>query len=210
VLRLVLLIGAIGFAVVVLFAIATALGVPLLTDPGRYLELGAPGSTALACGLLVADVLLPVPSSLLLAYLGAAHGIVIGAALGTAAHALGGAIGFGIGRASRGPIDRWIGEAERARIDGLLARWGMLGIAASRPLPVLAETVAIVGGTSRGISWPRFLAAATAGSAAYAAVNAAAGAEAREGSFGLAIASALGIAIVLWLCGRFILPARRK
>jgi hypothetical protein len=75
---------------------------------------------------------------------------------------------------------------------------------------VIAETVTIVAGTSRGMGWLRFVAAATAGSAAYAAVNAAAGAEAREGSFGLAIASAVAIAIVLWLCGRVILPARRK
>jgi len=208
--RLLLLIAAIGFAVIAMFAVATALGVPLLTDPGRYLTLGAPGSTALACALLVADVILPVPSSLLLAYLGAAHGVVIGAALGAAAHALGGLIGFGIGRASRGAIDRWIGPEERSRIDRLLARWGMLGIAASRPIPVIAETVTIVAGTSHGMGSLRFTAAAVAGSGAYAVVNAAAGQQAREGSFGLAIAAALVIAIVLWLCGRFILPIRRK
>jgi len=210
VLRLLLLIAAIGLVVIAIFGVATALGVPILTDPLEYLELGAPTSTALACALLVADVVLPVPSSLLLAYLGAAHGVIIGTALGTAAHALGGAIGFGIGRASRGPLDRWIGPDERARIDDLLVRWGMLGIAASRPVPVIAETVTIVAGTSRGVGWWRFLAAATAGSAAYAAVNAAAGQQAREGSFGLAIAAAIAIAIVLWLCSRIILPIRRK
>lgn len=203
--RLVLLFGAIVLAVIAIFAIAAIAGVPLLTDPARYLELGAPGSTALACGLLVADFALPVPSSLLHAYLGAAHGALVGTLLGAAAHLAGGAIAFGLGRLSADAVGRWIGAEEHARVDAMLGRWGILGIAATRPVPVLAEAVAIVAGTTKSIGWARFLVAAAGGGIPYAAINAAAGAEAREGSYGLAIGAALGIAVALWF-----LPIARK
>ena len=186
--RLLLLFGGIALGVIAIFAIAVALGAPLSA---------VPSSSGLACALLVADVLLPVPSSLLLAYLGAVHGVWLGAALGAGSHLAGGAIGFGIGRASRGAVGRWMGDAERDRVDALLGRWGILGIAATRPVPVLAETVAIVAGTSRAIGWTRFLVAAAAGGAPYAVINAAAGSQAREGSFGLAVAAAVAIAIAL-------------
>lgn len=197
--RLLLLFGAVVTVVIAIFAVAAIAGVPWLTDPTRYLELGAPASSALACGLLVADFALPVPSSLLHAYLGAAHGALVGTLLGAAAHLVGGAIGFGIGRLSAGAVGRWIGDEEHGRVDAMLGRWGILGIAATRPVPVLAEAVAIVAGTTRSIGWGRFVVAATAGGVPYAAINAAAGAEAREGSYGLAVGAAIVIAVALWI-----------
>lgn len=200
--RLLLLIAGIAGAVLVTFGIAMALGVPVLTETERYLAAGGTAATALAVGLLVADVVLPVPSSLLLAYLGATHGVVVGAALGTAANVAAAALGFAIGRLSRGAIGRWLGDQDRARVDALLARWSLLGIAASRPIPVLAETVAIVSGTSRSTGWGRFLLAATAGAAPYAVINAAAGSQARDGNFAVALLACLAIGGLLWLVGR--------
>lgn len=199
--RLLVLFGGIALVILAIFAVAEALGASFLD---------APSSSGLACALLVADFALPVPSSLLLAYLGAMHGVWLGAALGAGSHLAGGAIGFGIGRASRGAVGRWMGEAERERVDALLGRWGILGIAATRPIPVLAETVAIVSGTSASMSWVRFLVAAAAGGAPYAVINAAAGSQAREGSFGLAVGVAAGIAIALWLGSRIFLRRARK
>lgn len=186
-----LLVGGIAAIVIAVFAIAGALG----------LELAA-SSSAVACALLVADVVLPVPSSLLLAWLGAEHGVVAGAALGAAAHTAGGALGFALGRLAERPIGRWIGEAERARVDRLIARWGIAGVAASRPVPVLAETVAIAAGLSRGLGGGRFVLAAAAGSLPYAAINAAAGAEAREGDVGVALGAAVVIAIAAAIFSR--------
>lgn len=199
--RLLVLFGGIALVVIATLGIAHALGVSFLDSPG---------SSGAACALLVADFALPVPSSLLLAYLGAAHGVWLGAALGAGSHLAGGAIGFAIGRASRGAVGRWMGEADRARADGLLERWGMLGIAATRPIPVLAEAVAIIAGTSRSVGWSRYLAAAAASGFPYAAINAAAGSQARQGSFGLAVAVAVGIAIALWLGSRIFLRRQRK
>lgn len=199
--RLLLLSGGIALAILASFLIAEAAGLSFLETPT---------STGLACALLVADVVLPVPSSLLLAYLGAAHGVWLGAALGAGSHLAGGAIGYGIGAASRGAIGRWIGEAERARVDALLGRWGIVGIAATRPVPILAETVAIISGASPSIGLVRFLVAAAAGGAPYAVINAAAGAQAREGSFGLAVGAAIAIAIALWLGRRIFLRSTGK
>ncbi|MCB9564706.1 MAG: VTT domain-containing protein [Kofleriaceae bacterium] len=200
--RMLLLVTAIAVAVIALFGLAEAAGVPVLTAPERYLAAGGAGASALAMGLLAADIVLPVPSSLVIAYLGAAHGAAIGAALATAAVLAGALVGFAIGRASRGAIGRWVGEAERARLDALLARWSMAGVAATRPVPVLAETVAVVAGTSPTLGWGRFAIAAGLGIVPFAALNAAAGAEARDGSFGLAVVAALVIGAALWLIGR--------
>jgi uncharacterized membrane protein YdjX (TVP38/TMEM64 family) len=199
--RLLLLFGGIALVVIATFGLAEALGASFLD---------APSSSGVACALLVADFALPVPSSLLLAYLGAVHGVWMGAALGGAAHLAGGAIGFAIGRASRGAVGRWMGEEQRRDADALLERWGILGIAATRPIPVLAEAVAIIAGTSRSTGWGRFLVAAAAGGFPYAVINAAAGSQAREGSFGLAVGVAVGIAIALWLGSRIFLHRRRK
>ena len=49
-----------------LFALVEALGVPLLADPWAALERGGAVAAALGVSLLVADVFIPVPSSLVM------------------------------------------------------------------------------------------------------------------------------------------------
>jgi len=82
----------------VLFFIVEALGVPLLADPTPWLKRGGVLAAALGVGLLIADVLLPVPSSLVMV----AHGALFGVALGTLLSLLGSVgaalFGFAIGR----------------------------------------------------------------------------------------------------------------
>lgn len=38
--------------------------------------------------------------------------------------------------------------------DRLLARWGLLAVVVTRPVPVLADTAAVLGGTAR-LGWGR-------------------------------------------------------
>ncbi len=200
--KMIVLVAGIAAAVLAVFGVAAALGAPVVAAPERLVAAGGATATAIAVALLAADALLPVPSSLLLAYLGAAHGAPLGAAIGAAAHLAGGLAGFAIGRAAGGAIGRWLGDAERARVDAWLARYSLAGIAASRPLPVLAETVAIAAGTSRAVSWPAFALAAAAGTLPFAALNAAAGASARDGDLGLAVVAAAVVGAALWAASR--------
>ena len=143
------LFGGLLFALFgLLFVLVEALALPLLEDPSPWLEHGGTGAALLGVGLLVVDVLLPIPSNLVMI----AHGALFGVAVGTLLSLLGsmGAFlaGFWIGRRGGPLLARFVPPEERARADRLLGRWGVLAILASRPLPLLAETVAVLAGAS--------------------------------------------------------------
>jgi uncharacterized membrane protein YdjX (TVP38/TMEM64 family) len=150
-----------GFFLLLFFAVE-ALGVQLLRDPTPWLRHGGVLAAALGVGLLVADVLLPVPSSLVMV----AHGALFGVALGTLLSLLGsmGAalFGFAIGRRGGKLLERLVTPQERARADKMLARWGALAVVVTRPVPILAETTAIMTGAS-SFGWPRMALASFAG-----------------------------------------------
>jgi membrane protein DedA with SNARE-associated domain len=91
--------------------------------------------------------------------------------------------------------------AQRRRADRLLARWGALAIVVTRPVPVLAETVAVLAGTSP-LRWPAALLAATVGTAVPAVLYAAAGAAAADAVDGvLVFGLVMALAAVLVLAG---------
>ena len=146
-----------------LFFIVEALGVPLLTDPTPWMNHGGVLAATVGVGLLIADVLLPVPSSLVMV----AHGALFGVTLGTVLSLLGSVgaalFGFALGRRGGRWLERIVTREERARADQLLNRWGALAIIVTRPIPLLAETVAIMAGAS-SLGWGRVTLAALAGS----------------------------------------------
>jgi uncharacterized membrane protein YdjX (TVP38/TMEM64 family) len=132
----------------VLFGIAEWLQVPILTDPGPLLAEGGWIAAAVGVGLLVVDVALPVPSSLVMIAHGALFGVVGGTLLSLLG-ALGAALfGFWVGRRGGPLFARLVPEDERRRADALLQEWGDLAIVVTRPVPILAETVAILAGAS--------------------------------------------------------------
>lgn len=114
-------------------------------------------------GLLVADLLVPLPSTVIMSALGYVYGLWLGGLLATVG-ALGSAM---VGYA----LCRWIGEPMAVRLAGkaglangraLFAKCGPWLVALSRWLPVLAEVVACLAGMTR-VPWGRFLFAATCG-----------------------------------------------
>lgn len=125
--------------------------------------------------LLAADVLLPVPSSLVGAACGAWWGAGVGTLVGALGLTLGSMLGWAIGRrAGAGGIGRWVGDAECRRIESWFARRGPWIVALLRPVPVLAEASAILAGVAR-MPWPRYLAISTLANVATAFSYAAAG-----------------------------------
>lgn len=112
-----------------LFAIVRAADVAVLIDPRpTFAGLGAVAALA-AVGLLVADVVLPVPSSLIMVWLGASQGWLAGAALSLAGCVGATVLAFWLGRRGSPLFERLVPPHERARADALLARWGTLAIA---------------------------------------------------------------------------------
>jgi uncharacterized membrane protein YdjX (TVP38/TMEM64 family) len=126
-------------------------------------------------GLLTVDVLLPVPSSVVMV----AHGAVFGLLPGAGLSLLGGVgatlVGFLLGRRGRSAVERVTTSAQRHRADRLLSRWGAAALLITRPVPVVAETVAVLAGTS-SMRWPVAAIAGAAGTVAPAVLYAAAGA----------------------------------
>lgn len=146
------------------FGIAEALGVPLLTDPMPLLRKAGPLAAVIGVALLIADVVLPVPSSVIMVAHGALFGIVTGSLLSLAGSVGCAVAGFAIGRAGRETVHRFVSDAEYARVSRLLDRWGMAGIVATRPVPILAEVMAIIAGTTPAVRWWQIIVASTLGS----------------------------------------------
>ncbi len=200
--RYALIAGIIAASSLALFAIAQRMNLPIMRDPHAWLEGHGAASGALGVGLLIADVFLPVPSSGVMI----AHGALFGAFVGTILSLLGSlgaaAVGFAVGRSGGPLLTRLISPKEHARADHLLERWGALAIVATRPLPVLAETVTILAGASP-LGWTRALLAALAGSLPAALLYALAGAA--FAGMGSATLVFLGVGMmggVFWLLGR--------
>ena len=152
--------------------------------------------------LLAADIVLPVPSSVV----ATASGALLGPWLGTAASAAGltaGSVGaFLIVSLAGGPRARTAGEARLAR------RIGPGALIVLRPVPVLAEAsvfLAAAGGAARWPSAACLTGANIAIAAAYAGIGAWAG---REGSLAIALLAVCAPAGLGWIGWRLL--ARRR
>lgn len=185
------------------FALASAFHINFLEDPTRWMQ-GKGGTLAAVVGvaLLIADVFLPVPSSLVMIAHGALFGIWIGTALSLAGSVGATLFGFWVGRRGGRTLERLVSPAEKSKADALLARWGSLAILVSRPLPLLAETVAILAGAS-AMGWGKAALAGFLGCVPMAVLYAFTGATATSlGNDFLMFGIVILIAAVFWFVGK--------
>jgi uncharacterized membrane protein YdjX (TVP38/TMEM64 family) len=196
--RYLLLWGIVATIVLIAFGIVEALNVPLLVDPSDQLERGGWAAASLGVGLLLADVIIPVPSSLIMTTQGALFGVVGGTVLGMVGGVGATLVGFAMGRRGAGVIQRFVGVGEEAESSRLLARHGALAILVTRPLPVLAEATAIVAGAT-SMTWSQVTRGALVGSLPAAALYSVAGAYASSVASGLMVFPVVvALAAVFW------------
>ncbi|MEJ6000150.1 hypothetical protein [Paucibacter soli] len=146
--------------------LAAAICVPLLPFavigelPGeRWLSANDANSlhfALLGAGLLAADVLLPIPSSIVGTMLGARLGFGAGCAAAFAGMMVGHCLAYGASR-----------HLLRARMGALPDAPTLAALFLSRPVPVLAEALTFAAGAAR-LSWPQFLMSCGAGNLIYA------------------------------------------
>jgi uncharacterized membrane protein YdjX (TVP38/TMEM64 family) len=185
----------------ILFVIVEALGVPLLSDPTPWMKHGGILAASIGVGLLIADVVLPVPSSIVRVAHGALFGVLWGTVLSLIGSVGAAVFGFAIGRRGGRLLERTVPTAERARASSILARWGMLAIIVTRPVPLLAETVAIMAGAS-SMSWRALIVASIAGSLPPALLYALTGAAVADlQNTALMFGVVLVVAGLFWLLG---------
>ena len=204
--RYLLLMAALLACFMILFFIVETLGVPLLSDPTPWMKHGGVFAAGLGVGLLIADVLLPVPSSLVMVAHGALFGVVVGTLLSLLGSVGAALFGFAIGRRGGKFLNRVVTPAEQSRANQLLTRWGPLAIIVTRPIPMLAETVAIMSGAS-SLGWGTVALASIAGSLPPAVLYALTGAAVTNfQNTSLMFAVVLLSAGLFWLLGRLLEP----
>ena len=163
---------------------------------------------ALIFALLVGDVVLPLPSSLL----SASAGMIGGAAAGTftvfVGMTLGHIIGYGLGwRYGARAVVRLAGVKSAQQLEELGLGWGMITmVAMTRAVPVLSEAATLVAGSS-AMRFRNFLLACAPPNFAIAIVYGVIGAYAKDIAsfllvFGIAVAVPAAGYALLWITRR--------
>jgi uncharacterized membrane protein YdjX (TVP38/TMEM64 family) len=192
------------------FGVVEALNVTVLSDPDSWLDRGGVPAAALGLGLLLFDVFIPVPSSVIMIANGALFGILLGTVLSLVGSTGAALTGYWTGRRGESVVARFISAEERDQAAQLLHRWGLFAIIISRPVPILAETIAIIAGVA-GIGWRRVLLAALIGGVPAALLYAIAGATISGAGKGIYVfLLVLLLSGVVWLIGRWIEPRFRS
>lgn len=187
-----------------LFGLAEILHIPLLVDPTPWLRQAGPAAMAVGVGLLILDVLLPVPSSVVMVLHGALFGVLWGALLSLIGCIGAATLGFALGRRGGAILERLVTPEEKRRADALLIRWGAMAILLTRPLPLVAEATAILAGASP-MSWGRMLVAAFLGSLPACVLYAWAGSRSAEITDGLLMfAAVIAFAGLFWAISRIV------
>lgn len=152
--------------------------------------------------ILFSDILLPVPSSIVMFLNGAVLGIAQGAIVSFAAVVSGSMLGYFIGRFSGKAISRFLPQKNKDQADHAFAKYGPVTIIITRGIPVLSEAVSI----TAGLRHMKALDCLWLNMAGYAPVcllyaicgNYSAG----KYSFFLAFGASMLIALIYWLIGR--------
>lgn len=119
-----------------------------------------------AIGLIVSDLVLPVPSTAVIAALGMMYGPWLGGLIGGIGSTVAGLVAYGGCRLlGKRVLDVLVGEANLDRLRRFFERYGLWTIALSRWLPLLPEALCCLAGMAR-MSFGPFLAALACGSVA--------------------------------------------
>ncbi|HYC00669.1 MAG TPA: VTT domain-containing protein [Candidatus Limnocylindrales bacterium] len=163
---------------------------------------------AVAMAVVIADFLLPMPSTPALIGLGVIYGPWTGGALGGVACTTAGMMGFGLARmlGRRGAL--WlVDERELAAVERFYSRWGIYAVVFGRAVGGPAEWLVLTAGIS-GMSWLRALLGVMAGGFAAAFVHAMLGDIAVQRPL-LALVIVLTLAGAMALVARWMIRARR-
>ncbi len=198
--------AVIAVLILVSFVVVEALGIRLLTDPSEDIRAGGWLAAAIGGGLLLADVFIPIPSSVVMIAHGAAFGVLGGFLLSLAASVGGAMIGWWVGHRGSRVMDRVVSPEEKRQANAFIRRYGLLAIIISRLLPIVAETVSIMSGTT-DIGWRRVLVATTIGAIPPALIYAVAGSATTDFASGaLVTVGVVLVAGIAWLIGRRLMP----
>ncbi len=172
----------------------------------RWLASVRPYAWLIGMGLIVGDLVLPIPTPPVMATLGTLYGSVLGGLMASTGSVLAGLTAYGLARGfgHRG-IRLLADEEELTRFRAFFDSWGTAGIIASRALPVVPEVMTLLAGAAR-MHFGRFLLSLIVGSLPVGLLMAWAGARAGHSSTLLLVLTLVPAS--LW-CVYLALMARR-
>ena len=159
---------------------------------------------SILAGLLIIDIVAPVPSSLVSTVCGMLLGFWGGLAVSFAGMTLASMTGYGMGRWASGVLRRHgiIKDDEQERMRHFYGRYGLLFLIAMRPVPMMAEGSVLFAGVARLSPWKTWLALGV-GNVAVSAVYAWVGVKGLErGAFLMAFGAAMLVAGGMMVMGR--------
>ena len=164
----------------------------------KWLEAAGPWAWAAGILLLVGDLVLPVPGTVVISALGYLYGAWIGGAVAAAGLIMAGMLGYGAGRLfGEDFARRWLGAGDYEKGRKLFENRGGWVVAMSRALPILPEVISCTAGLVR-MPFRRFMIALACGSIPMGFLFAAVGSAGHEAP-GWAFGLSLLIPAVLWL-----------
>jgi uncharacterized membrane protein YdjX (TVP38/TMEM64 family) len=164
----------------------------------KWLQSAGPGAWAAGILLLVGDLALPVPGTVVISALGYIYGTLLGGVIASVGMMAAGLSGYGLGRLCGEKFARrWLGERDFDRGNRLFAKSGGWVVALSRALPILPEVISCTAGLVR-MPLRRFAVALACGSVPMGFLFAAIG-EAGRDAPGWASGLSLLVPALLWL-----------
>jgi len=168
-------------------------------DSGRdFFEDATIWAGPIGAGLLISDLVLPIPTTVVIGAMGAVMGVVTAALWGWLGLTTAGLTGYGLARlGGRRWADKLATPAEQQRYRELFNRWGGLAVILSRMLPILPEVLSVLAGLY-GMRARNFIVAVTLGSLPPALVFAWLGQQAKTHP-GPALWALVALTSILWL-----------
>lgn len=104
---------------------------------------------AVAIGLIIADILIPIPTTLIITLMGQIYGPLLGALIGTTGCFAAGLCAYLMTRMLGPRFALWLLKDELPKVERLFAEKGAFAVACSRWLPLLPEAVSCLAGLAR-------------------------------------------------------------
>ena len=115
-----------------------------------------PYAWLLGIALLVADLVLPIPATGIMAALGSVYGLWLGTLFSIIGSAAAGLTGYGLARFAGRTATRYLADQEEIdRFQQLFNSWGGAAIIGSRAMPIMPEVMTILAGFA-GMNFIRF------------------------------------------------------
>lgn len=122
-------------------------------EVGAFVEIlqrGRGWAWLVGIGLLVGDLFLPIPGTIVMSALGVVYGFWLGGFFAVVGSVCAGLAGYGLGRLCGEKVARRIlGERDFEKGKVLFERRGAIGVAVSRALPIFPEVMACMAGLLR-------------------------------------------------------------